>query len=504
MEKKLKDAAVVLEIEGVDKAFPGVLALSNINLQLNYGEVHAVCGENGAGKSTLMKIIAGVYQPDKGKILLNGQNIKIDNPNDAYSRGIAIIFQETSLFPDLTVLENMFMGHEIKRNLFPFVKVLDYPSMRKKSNEIFARMDMTIDLDTCVSEFGVATRQMVEIAKALTYNSKILILDEPTSALTHREVTTLFEIIGKLKAEGVSMLYISHRLDEIFDIADRVSVFRDGKYIVTENVDKVSPDQLISWMVGRKLTDLYPKEEVEIGEIVFEVKNLSQDGFLKNIDFVLKKGEILGLSGLAGAGRTELALAISGLTHPDTGEIFLNGSKLKLKNYRQALANGIVYVSEDRQKYGLLIPMTIEENITLSLLSSISNSIGLIDFKEEARITNKYIDHLSIKAQGGSTVIETLSGGNQQKVSVAKALASKPQILILDEPTRGVDVGAKSEIHKIISNLAKQGKSIILISSDLPEILGMSDRVVVMKNGSKMGELMRSELSQEKILQMSL
>ncbi|GAB1483972.1 sugar ABC transporter ATP-binding protein [Treponema sp.] len=501
MENEKKTQEVVLRLEGINKSFPGVQALTDMTVDLKHGEVHAICGENGAGKSTLMKIITGVYQPDSGSISLYGTKIKVHNPNDAYAKGVAIIFQETSLFPDLTVLENIFMGHELCQ---AFGMVLDYSAMRKKATELFDRLGMEIDLNVRVSQLGVATKQMVEIAKALSFDSQILILDEPTAALTSKEVDTLFETIKKLKAHGVSMLYISHRLDEIFQIADRVTVIRDGRHVQTEDVSKVNKDKLVSWMVGRSLYNLYPKEEVELGDIVFEARGLSQTGILENVDLSLRKGEILGLSGLAGAGRTEMALAMCGLTALDAGEIFIDGNKVNIPNYRAAMDHGMVYISEDRQKYGLVIPMSVKENISFPLLVRLSGKLGIISRKKEKSLSTKYIQDLSIKTPGLDFVVNNLSGGNQQKVSVAKALATSPRILILDEPTRGVDVGAKSEIHRIIGQLAKAGQSIIMISSDLPEILGMSDRVVVMKGGKKQGELLRSELSQEKILQMAL
>ena len=498
---------VVLQIDSISKSFPGVDALKNMTIDLRHAEVHAVCGENGAGKSTLMKIITGIYKPDHGTMTLNGKTLEVKNPNDAYARGIAIIFQETSLFPELTVLENIFMGHEVTRPLVGTGKIfpiLDYPAMREAAGQIFGRLGMDVDLDARVADLGVATKQMVEIAKALSFDSRILILDEPTAALTNKEVDTLFETIRKLKAHGVSMLYISHRLDEIFQIADRVTVIRDGEHIRTEEVSRVSKDQLVAWMVGRTLTNLYPKETCEIGEVVFEARGITQAGVLKGIDLELHRGEILGLSGLAGAGRTELALALCGFTRLDAGRILIDGMPVHFSNYRQAMNKGIVYISEDRQKYGLIVPMSVSVNITLPLLARISRGPGIINPSAERAVNDSYMERLSIKAPNGDFIVNNLSGGNQQKVSVAKALATTPRILILDEPTRGVDVGAKSEIHRIISNLAKEGKSIIMISSDLPEIIGMSDRVIVMKTGFKMGELARAELSQQKILQLAL
>ncbi len=497
----------ILVIDSVEKSFPGIKALTDVSLDLRQGEVHAVCGENGAGKSTLMKIICGVYQPDGGKMFLNGEDYSIQNPNDAYARGIAIIYQESSLFPDLTVLENIFMGHEIQKPMLPFLKFIminDYPSMRRRASDIFERLGMDIDLDAIVSNLGVATKQMIEIAKALTFDSPILILDEPTAALTSKEVDTLFETIRKLKSEGHSMLYISHRLDEIFEVCDRVTVLRDGQFIKTEDVVKTNKDELVSWMVGRNLDNLYPKTEVDIGEVVFEAKGLNQEGLLHNIDFNLRKGEILGIAGLAGAGRTELALAVCGLTKLDSGKLYKNGQEVSFPNYRSAQKHGIDYISEDRKAFGLVLEMSVKVNLTQKLQPKISNSIGIIRRGEEESYTNEYIRKLDIKTPDGDFIVENLSGGNQQKVSVAKALVIDPQILILDEPTRGVDVGAKSELHRIINGLASEGRSIILISSDLPEILGMCDRVFVMKNGRMAGEVMRDEMSQEKILGMAL
>ncbi|WP_025640620.1 sugar ABC transporter ATP-binding protein [Schnuerera ultunensis] len=453
-----------LELKNITKTFPGVKALDNMQLSLEKGEIHAICGENGAGKSTLMKIITGVYQPDKGDIILNGEKVTFKNPNEAYDKGISIIYQENSLFPDLTVLENMFIGHEPTKSIGP-IKAIDY--------------------------------------KAMTYDADILILDEPTAALTNRETEALFRIIDRLKSEGVSMLYISHRLEEIFEIADRVTVIRDGEYVATSDTKSVTEEQLIAWMVGRNVDNLYPKFHVDIGENVLELRNVNQEGVLKNINLNLKRGEILGISGLAGSGRTELAEAISGLTQIESGEIILNGEKVEIKDYSSALEYGMVYVSEDRKEKGLVIPMDIKENITMPILQKLSNS-KVIDFQEERTISNHYMEQLSIKAPSIDSIVGNLSGGNQQKVAIAKALACKPKILILDEPTRGVDVGAKSEIHRLISQLAKEGLSIIMVSSDLPEILGMADRVCVMKNGTIVKTFSREEATQEKVLAVSL
>lgn len=493
----------LLRLENITKNFSGVKALNGMHIDLQKGELHAICGENGAGKSTLMKIITGVISPCEGDIYLKSEKVVMKSPNEAYSKGISIIYQETSLFPDLTVLENMFIGHEPTKTHLSLFKSIDYAEMRKKAKAIFKRLDMDLDLDILVEELGVATKQMVEIAKALTYDAEVLILDEPTAALTNREVDALFKIIQSLKKEHVSMMYISHRLEEIFEIADRVTVIRDGKHVATDVIDNLDHDKLVKWMVGREVTNLYPKVDVEIGDTVLKVENLNQKGILNDISVHLNQGEILGLAGLAGSGRTELAHALCGFTKIDSGNIILKGEAKTIKTYRQAMDLGIVYVSEDRKDNGLVLDMSIKENISLPILNELSNN-AFIKFDEEEKISKEYMEFLQIKAPTTEFFVDDLSGGNQQKVSVSKGLATKPTVLILDEPTRGVDVGAKSEIHRIISNLAKEGLSIIMISSDLPEIVGMSDRVYIMKEGKIAGELEREAATQENILRIAL
>ncbi len=496
---------IILKLEDICKSFPGVKALDHMQIELARGEMHAVCGENGAGKSTLMKVITGVYKADSGNMYLNGEKVTIREPNDAYAKGIAIIFQETSLFKDLTVLENIFMGHEPVKKVFGVIPNIDYRAMKEKAQQIFEFLgiDKEISFDAKVDDLGVAAKQMVEIAKALTYDANILIFDEPTAALTSKDVRALFQTIARLKESGISMMYISHRMEEIFEIADRVTVIRDGSFVRTAAIGEVTEKELIAWMVGREMNEMYPKAEVEIGKPILEVKNLCKEGLLKNISFEVRQGEIFGVAGLAGAGRTEMAECLSGLMQRDSGDVEFYGSPLNVKAYREAVDAGFVYISEDRKKYGLSVPMTIKENLTMSILYKISKN-GFIDFKEEENIVDDYMQKLRVKAPNREFVVENLSGGNQQKVLVAKALCAKPRLLILDEPTRGVDVGAKSEIHRIISNLAKEGLSIIMISSDMPELLGMSDRLMVIKAGTKVGELTREEFSQEKVLEMAL
>ncbi|MEN8076895.1 sugar ABC transporter ATP-binding protein [Clostridioides difficile] len=494
--------SVVLKLENIEKSFPGVRALHNMQIELRKGELHAICGENGAGKSTLMKVITGVHKADKGDIYLNGTKVEIKEPNDAYSKGIAIIFQETSLFKDLTVLENLYMGHEIKKKKLG-IESIDYKAMQKEAKNIFNFLGINIDLDEKIDELGVADKQMVEIAKALTYGANILILDEPTAALTNKEVRALFDTIKRLKANGISMMYISHRMEEILEMADRVTVIRDGEFVKTLDIKEVTEKQLIELMVGREMNELYPKADVKLGDSILKVNNLTKAGLFENIDFELKQGEILGFAGLAGAGRTEIAEAICKIRGYDSGTVEFFGENLNIKTYRDAINKGILYASEDRKKYGLVLELSIKENTTLSILHKISKS-SFIDFKEEENLANEYMDKFKTKAPDCNFAIENMSGGNQQKVLLAKALAARPKVLILDEPTRGVDVGAKSEIHRIISNLAKEGMSIIMISSDMPELLGMSDRVVVIKQGKKMGEILRKDFSQEKVLELAL
>ena len=390
----------ILKLENIQKSFPGVRALHNMQIELLKGELLAVCGENGAGKSTLMKVITGVYRADAGNIYLEGQRVTIKEPNDAYSKGIAIIFQETSLFKDLTVLENLFVGHEPMKKIGPFNRV-DYDAMRKKAQEIFDFLGVEIDLDVIVDKLGVATKQMVEIAKAMTYGAKILILDEPTAALTNKEVRALFSTIARLKEQGISMIYISHRMEEIFELADRVTVIRDGEYVNTAKINEVNEAKLISWMVGREMSNIYPKEEIPLGDVIFEAKNISKKGLLDNISFSLRKNEILGVAGLAGAGRTELAECICGLMPHEEGEVILDGKLLSIAEYKDAVKEKLVYASEDRKKSGLVLAMSIMENTTMSILNSISKK-SFINFKKERDITDQYMQELKVKANLGN------------------------------------------------------------------------------------------------------
>lgn len=492
----------ILELKKINKSFPGVHALKDMSFSVRKGEVHAICGENGAGKSTLMKVVTGVYPPDSGEIYVGGKKVDIKGPNNAFDQGIAIMYQETSLFNEMTILENMFLNHEIVKHIGP-VPVLDYRAMEARVNKIFQEMNVRLDLHAKVKDIGMASKQLVEIAKALTFHSKILIMDEPTASLTDREVTALFEIINNLKRQGVSIVYISHRLEEIFEICDRVTVIRDGEFISCRDVKDTTKDSLVADMVGRTVTSYYPKQEVDIGDVGIELKNINQGNLLYDVSLNVRKGEIVGLSGLAGAGRTELAQAVCGITKIDSGTIVIDGREVKIDNYRKAMAEGIVYVSEDRGKYGLVLGMDIKKNVTLPQLNRISHS-GMIDFNREREMGAEAIKTFDIKAPNEDFIVENLSGGNQQKVSVARATALRPKLLILDEPTRGVDVGAKAEIHRIIGGLVKQGLSILMISSELPELLGMCDRIYVMNAGRIVGEFDREQATQEGILKVAL
>jgi ABC-type sugar transport system ATPase subunit len=496
----MSEAALVLH--SIVKTFPGVVALNDMNFELREGEIHAICGENGAGKSTLMKVVSGVYGPDSGSIRIFGKEEKITNPLDAFSKGIAIIYQETSLFEEMTVLENLFLNREITRKAGP-VTYLDYKTMAGRVKAIFENLRIAIPVDEKIKNLGMAQKQMVEIAKALTFSSRILILDEPTASLTQQEVNALFSIIRGLKVQGVSIVYISHRLEEIFNLCDRVTVIRDGRYISTREVSKTSKDELVTDMVGRSMDNYYPKVNVEIGEELLSVKGLGDKKLLRNIDFFVRRGEILGFAGLAGSGRTELALALSGFMPPAEGEIFLEGKQVRFITYKQAMEHGVVYVTEDRGKYGVIVHMSVKDNIVMPQLEK--NAVwGVINRAGEYALAEKMHGRMGIKSPDTDFLVMNLSGGNQQKVSVGKALALNPKLLILDEPTRGVDVNAKAEIHRIISSMAAQGLTIIMISSELPELIGMCDRIYVMKDGTVSGCFDKRPFDQEAILHIAL
>lgn len=486
----------ILRLENITKTFPGTLALDKVNFDLNAGEVHALVGENGAGKSTLIKIISGIYQPDSGSIYLNGNLVNLKNSLFAQKHGIAAIYQEPTIFPDLSVAENVYMGHQ---ECSPITRRINWKKMYDNTGQLLESLEVKLDPRTRVRNLSAAEQQLVEIVKALSLNSQILIMDEPTSALTLNEVKDLFEIIKRLKSSGTSIIFISHRIEETFEIADRVTVLRDGHYIGTNNISTVTVEGLIRMMVGRTLSELFPKRFVERGEPILKVEALNKERQFHDITFELHKGEILGFSGLIGAGRSELARAIFGLESPDSGKIFVNGEQVHVRNPRMTMKHGVAYLPEDRQHQGLILQMNITNNITLPILDQFIK-MGLVDTGKEARVAKKYADMLDVRASGLWKKVMQLSGGNQQKVVLAKWLATNPQILILDEPTKGIDVGAKASVHRFMSELASQGIGIMMISSELPEILGMSDRIIVMCEGRITGKFTREEASQDKIL----
>lgn len=487
----------VLYMKDIDKSFPGVHALKNVSLALMPGEVHALMGENGAGKSTLTKILGGIYKADSGEIYINGNKVNINSVKDAIALEISIIHQELCLVKDITVAENIFLGAEYTKGPLKFV---DYKTMYKKAQVILDGLNAGIKADEIVRKLSIAQQQTVEIAKAVYKKSKIIVMDEPTSSLTEREISSLFKVIDKLKKEGTAIIYISHRMEETFNICDTVTVLRDGGYVGTKSVKETSNDELIKMMVGRDLNDMYKMDKIVGGENILEVKNLNNK-YLKDVSFNLKKGEILGFSGLVGAGRTEVARAIFGIDKINSGEIYLDGQKITIKNPQDAINHGLSFVTEDRKGNGLILNESISNNITLTVLNKFIKFIK-VDKKKEKKIVDDYIKKLAIKTPGPQQLCRNLSGGNQQKVVISKWLAREPRILILDEPTRGIDVGAKTEIYKLIKELAQSGITVIMISSELTEIINISSRVVVMYEGriTKILDASKEELTQEKLM----
>lgn len=490
----------ILQVQNLSKTFAGVKALDNVELQVKKGEVHALMGENGAGKSTFMKILMGMHTPDSGEILFEGINLKHTHMQAGRKRGIAMIHQELLLVPEMTVAENLFLGRETTRWMPWWI---DDKSLYIKAQELLQKVGLHIDPSKKLKRLRVAEMQMVEIAKALSNEAKIIIMDEPTSAISDREVATLFTIIKDLTSRGVAVIYISHKMDEIFSIADTITVLRDGKYIGTKPAALLNRNTLISMMVGRELNTVFPEAEKKREGVMLSVKGFSRKGKFSDISFEVYKGEVLGIAGLMGAGRTEVARAISGLDSFDRGSIEVKGKKVKINSVKDALSQGIAYVSEDRKAVGLVAGMSVKDNITLASLAHYSRS-GFVDQKREEETVNKMVSNLRIKTAGIHQKVRNLSGGNQQKVVIGKVLLSLPDIIILDEPTRGIDVGAKAEIYKLIHQLAAKGIAIILISSELPEILGMCHRILVLSKGKLTATLMREEATQEKLMQFAM
>ena len=490
------DMTGVLQAKGLSKAFPGVRALREVDLNVERGQVHAVMGENGAGKSTLMNILIGMLQPDSGEILYKGRPVKLHSPHDALKMGVSMIHQELMPFRDLSVAENIFMGREPASRFFGWI---DKRAMNDEAVRLLNRLDAPISPTRRMGDLSVAEMQTVEIAKAISQEAEVVIMDEPTSAISEREVERLFDIIADLKNEGVAVIYISHKLEEVFRIADVVTVLRDGQYVATHRIAELDRDTLVALMVGRELKELFPASAAQKGEVALSVRGLTKAGAFHNVDFDVRRGEILGIAGLMGAGRTELVNAIYGLAPADAGEVLVHGMPVRIRAPKDAMANGIAMVTEDRKEYGLVLNMSVKHNVTLSTLRRFCWGL-FIDNNAESRAVAECVRDYGIKTRTENAAANTLSGGNQQKVVIAKALLSEPDILILDEPTRGIDIGAKAELHKTIAQLAAEGKAVVMVSSELTEILSLSDRILVMREGSIAIELDAAQTGQEEIM----
>ncbi|MCA7950892.1 sugar ABC transporter ATP-binding protein [Burkholderia seminalis] len=489
----------VLEVRGVGKSFPGVVALDGVQFRVRRGTVHALMGENGAGKSTLMKIIAGVYTPDQGEILINGEPVVLNGPLDALERGIAMIHQELNLMPYMTVAENIWIRREPKNRF----GLIDHAELRRRTAALFERLSIDIDPETDVRTLTVASRQMVEIAKAVSFDSDVLIMDEPTSALTDKEVTHLFRIIRQLREQGKGIVYITHKMNELFEIADEFSVFRDGKYIGTHASSDVTRDDIIRMMVGREITQMFPKEDVPIGDVVLSVKDLCVDGVFRDVSFELRAGEILGVAGLVGSGRSNVAEALFGVVPATSGEIRIDGQPVRIATPAQAMKHGMAFLTEDRKDSGCFLNLDLLANMEAAVLSHRYVKFNFVQQAQLKRDCEEMSRMLRVKSPGLHEAIQNLSGGNQQKVLIGRWLLTQPRILILDEPTRGIDVGAKAEIHRLVSALAGKGVAVLMISSEMPEVLGMSDRVMVMHEGRMTGIVDRKDADQVRIMDLA-
>ena len=487
-------AEQIIQVNGLNKSFSGIKALDNIQFDLYPGEVHALMGENGAGKSTFMKILMGLLLPDSGTINFDGVPIENMDVHKMLQKGISMIHQEILMVPELTIAQNIFLGREIKLGYW-----VDEQQINKRSQEILNLIGLDLNVRTKAKNLSIAEMQLIEIAKAISNHAKVIIMDEPTSALSDKESEMLFKIIFDLKSKGVAIIYISHKLEEIFQIADRITVLRDGKYIATKNTKELNKNSLISLMVGREIENLFSSDSRVPGNVILEVQGLTKKGKFDDINFTVHAGEVLGIAGLMGAGRTEIARAIFGIDKMDSGEVTLNGQKIKIKSPKDAIEKGIGYVSEDRKSLGFIPDMSIIENISLSSLKNYSKG-WFIQTKNEAKASSHLAGDLKIKAASLHQKVINLSGGNQQKVVIAKVLLASPSLIILDEPTRGIDIGAKYEIYKLINQLANDGLAVIIISSELPEILGMSDRILVLSKGKQTAILTKLEATQEKIM----
>ncbi len=486
----------LLRMEHISKAFPGVQALDDVTLEVAKGEIHALVGENGAGKTTLMNILTGAVLPDQGSILLHGRPVRIETPADAQALGISIIHQELALISALNVGQNIFLGREPAGAL---PGTVNWRRLYQEAARELHQLGLRLHPTTPLTALSIAEQQMVEIAKALSLKADLLVMDEPTSALTERETETLFRVMRSLREQGVSIIFITHRLEEVFEIADRVTVLRDGRWVATKPIQEVQPDDVVRMMVGRQLGEMYPKVDTTVGDVVLRVEGLSQAGVLHDITFELRRGEIVGVAGLVGAGRTELARALFGIDPIDRGRIWIDGQPVTIDSPQTAIRLGMGLVPEDRKAQGLFLDMAVRFNITISQLPHLSH-MGVLDFGHMDEIAQTYVERLDIRTPGLMQRVRNLSGGNQQKVVIARWLTLEPKILILDEPTRGIDVGAKAEIHALMGQLAQEGVGLLMISSELPEILGVSDRILVMHEGRITAELPRAEATQDAIM----
>jgi len=491
----MSETSPVLQLTGISKRFGAVQALTDVDLALFAHEVHALVGENGAGKSTLVKILAGIHQPDAGRIQLNGEDLVLSGPAAARDLGIAVIHQHPNLFPDLTVAENVFVGR-LPRN---GVRGVDWGELNRAAQRLFENLGVKQSVSVPVRGLSVADQQLVEIAKSLSLDARVLVMDEPTASLSSHEVERLFTIIRQLRSRGVAILFVDHRMEEVFEIADRVSVLRDGRHVITAPIKELTPADAIRHMVGRRLEALFPKEQATIGEVALEVRGLTRRGVFSDASFQVRRGEILGLAGLVGAGRTEIARVLFGIDRADAGEVLVAGKHVEIKSPKDAMRLGIVYVPEDRHEQGLVLDFSIAANVSLPIVERLSRLL-VVDRAQERQIAADYSKQLQVRSTGVEQAASGLSGGNQQKVVIAKWLATKPTVLLLDEPTQGVDIGAKAEVHRIISQLAGQGMAIVLISSELPEVLGMADRIVVLHEGRVAAEFARNDATQERVM----
>ncbi|RII20337.1 Ribose import ATP-binding protein RbsA [Streptomyces sp. YIM 130001] len=495
MTQSEPETTPVLALEGASKSFGAVRALRGVSLRLYAGEAHALAGENGAGKSTLIKTLAGVHRPDTGTVLLDGKPVQFNGPADARDAGVAVIYQEPTLFPDLSIAENIFMGRQPRRSLGR----VDHRAVKSAADGLFARLGVALDADQPARGLSIADQQLVEIAKALSFDARVLIMDEPTAALTGSEVARLFGVVRALREQGTAVLFISHRLEEIFELCQRVTTLRDGGWVASEPVAGLAEDELVRRMVGRDLAELYPKQDTEIGEVALNVKRLTREGVFTDVSFEVRRGEIVGLAGLVGAGRSEVARAVFGVDRFDGGQVEVLGQGLKPGAPSLAMHAGLALVPEDRRAQGLVMDMSIERNIGLTGFAETTRA-GLMNRGAERSRSLDWAVRLQVKYARLADVVGTLSGGNQQKVVLAKWLATNPQVLIVDEPTRGIDVGTKAEVHRLLSSLAAEGVAVLMISSDLPEILGMADRVLVMHEGRLTAELTRGEATEETVM----